>query len=151
MELYTYLHMGGSVERVELMDIEGKTPEQLQHTLASFDAHKASCFKPNDKQRLLGVIEAGYGDLHAFNMEVRWLLQPEAARGRITRGATMSGRLTRSATSRALGRTLGLGAPASGSAEAVPAEEAPPPAAQQGEGGRIFAAKGMKRAESAHI
>ena len=76
MELYTYLHMGGEVEKVVLMDIEGKSPEQLRLTLARFDARKANCFKPNDRQRLMGVIEAGYGDLHAFNVEVRLLLSP---------------------------------------------------------------------------
>ena len=91
MELYTFLHMGGSAERVRLIDIdddkEGSKDERLR-ALARFDAGKAECFLPNDRERLLGVIEAGYGDLGAFNVEVRRLLMSGAAGAGLARSAT---------------------------------------------------------------
>ena len=134
MELYTYMHTGGEVERIVLMDIEGKTPEQLRNTLARFDALKASCFKTTDREKLLGVIEAGYGDLRAFNMEVRSLLGPVAPPSRIARNATMPGRIGSGARA-AAGRC----------GETAPREEALP------EEGRILAAQGVKRGQSAHL
>ena len=78
MELYTFLHVGGRAKDVLLMDIdddkEGSQEERLRAAVDRFDAGKAQCFLPNDRERLLGVIEAGFGDLGAFNVEVRRLL-----------------------------------------------------------------------------
>ena len=38
---------------------------------ATFDAHEASCYLPDDKQMILGVIESGIGSVDAFNQLVR--------------------------------------------------------------------------------
>ena len=38
--------------------------------LLSFDARRAQCFKPLDRERLIAVIEVGFGDLLAFNRRV---------------------------------------------------------------------------------
>ena len=92
MELYTFLHVGGRAKDVLLMDIdddkEGSQEERLRAAIARFDAGKAQCFLPNDRERLLGVIEAGYGDLGAFNVEVRRLLMSSAV------GAGLKGSVT---------------------------------------------------------
>mgnify|MGYP007129134682 CR=1 FL=1 len=37
----------------------------------NFDAAKAECFLPKDRERLLAVIEAGFGDVREFNKIVR--------------------------------------------------------------------------------
>ena len=69
MELFTFLKMGGSRDRIVL-----KRPDQMQGTkknlLEGFDAKRAKCYLPEDRQRLLGVIEAGCGSLDAFNIIV---------------------------------------------------------------------------------
>ena len=38
---------------------------------ATFDAAEASCYLPDDKQMILGVIETGIGSIDAFNQLVR--------------------------------------------------------------------------------
>jgi len=71
MELFTFLRMGGNRERmnvVELGGVEGRA------ALARFDASKAQCFLKRDREKLLAVIEAGFGDLKPFNKIVRGIL-----------------------------------------------------------------------------
>ena len=77
--------MGGSVERIEVLFIADprKDPAQAQAeltaTFENFDAAKAECFLPKDRERLLAVIEAGFGDVREFNKIVRRIF---AGRGR---------------------------------------------------------------------
>ena len=61
--------MGGSHDRIWLADLEGD--ESAKQVLLSFDALKAKCFVPKDRERLLAVIESGYGDCLVFNKTVR--------------------------------------------------------------------------------
>ena len=71
MELFTFIQMGGERERITVRElIEG-----ARSGLATFDAAKAKCFLPKDKQKLLSVIEAGFGDLRPFNRVVRAILK----------------------------------------------------------------------------
>ena len=46
----------------------------LTKQFASFDAGKAQCFLARDRERLLAVIEAGFGDFDDFNRVARNLL-----------------------------------------------------------------------------
>ena len=66
--------MGG--KREAILTFELGDAADVRATLGKFDASKARCFLTKDRERLLAVIEAGYGDLHAFNVEVRLLLSP---------------------------------------------------------------------------
>ena len=69
MELFTWLQMGGHSERVSVRTCgEGN---QLEEQLTTFDASRARCFKPDERQRLLGIIEEAFGDFGAFNAAVR--------------------------------------------------------------------------------
>ena len=45
--------------------------KELKKQFATFDAAKAECFLPEDKHRLLAVVEAGFGDFKVFNQRVR--------------------------------------------------------------------------------
>ena len=78
MELFTFLWMGGSLSRITVKPIgtgmhrsEGELRrEQTELTrslLHEFDVANATCFKQEERQRLLGVIEAAFGDFAAFN------------------------------------------------------------------------------------
>ena len=77
MEIFTFLRMGGAMERIDLRLISNPDHDQavakkeLAAQLATFDAAKAQCFKQEDRQRLLAVIEAGFGDFKGFNQDVR--------------------------------------------------------------------------------
>ena len=71
MELFTFIQMGGERERITVRELV----EGARSGLAAFDAAKAKCFLPKDKQKLLSVIEAGFGDLRPFNRVVRAILK----------------------------------------------------------------------------
>ena len=61
--------------------------DRLTAQFATFDAAKAQCFLPKDRERLLAVVEAGFGDFKDFNMRVRAIFAQ-----RVTK---QSGRLAR--------------------------------------------------------
>ena len=39
----------------------------------------AQCFKPEDRERLLGIVEAAFGDFSAFNAKVRSIFKKRSA------------------------------------------------------------------------
>ena len=68
MELFVFVQMGGSMERVTALALPGK---EVQRELATFDAAQSQCFKADDRERLLGIIEGAFGDFGVFNAKVR--------------------------------------------------------------------------------
>jgi len=82
-ELFTFLHTGGSIERIEILPlVAGRTQEEraaeaaaVCNTLLTFDASRAKCFKLEDKHRLLALVEIGYGSLSGFNREVKRMVK----------------------------------------------------------------------------
>ena len=94
--------VGGDQERVEIYLIahpdcdETESRRLLTEQFATFDAGKARCFLASDREHLLAVIEAGFGDFHDFNRVARNLfasrLRDEASlhsrRSMFTRAAT---------------------------------------------------------------
>ena len=71
MELFTFLETGGSSERITVVELE----KGVRAALAKFNAAGAKCFLRKDKQKLVSVIEAGFGDLAPFNRVVRTILK----------------------------------------------------------------------------
>ena len=76
MEIFTFTYMGGAVEHITLLPIgegaqEADALSAIFNAFAMFDAGAARCFKPEDKEALLGVIESGTGSIDAFNTNVR--------------------------------------------------------------------------------
>ena len=69
MELFVYLRMGGRREDVTVR-LLGDT-EAVRELLARFDAGKARCYLDKDREKLLAVIEAGFGTFAPFNRIVR--------------------------------------------------------------------------------
>ena len=73
MELFTYLRMGGDVQKVEVNMLaspdkdRAEAQQELKAQFACFDAAKAKCSSDEDTQRLLGIIEASFGDCRDFN------------------------------------------------------------------------------------
>jgi hypothetical protein len=63
VELFVFVTMGGKLEDVEVI-ILSETPEEQTKIIESFDtfdARLANCFDPADANRLLEMIEAGFG------------------------------------------------------------------------------------------
>ena len=80
--------VGGDQERVEIHlnahpdedQIEAR--RHLKEQFATFDAAKAQCFLESDRQHLLAVIEAGFGDFYDFNRVARNLFARRLARNK---------------------------------------------------------------------
>jgi hypothetical protein len=73
--------VGGDQGRVEIHLIaqpdDDQTEERrlLTEGFATFDAGKAQCFLAKDREHLLAVIEAGFGDFDDFNRVARSLFE----------------------------------------------------------------------------
>ena len=77
LELFVFIQMGGKVEDVELAFIppDDDDPDTRALTLLEFfesrfeefDVANAQCFDPLQKDRLLSIVEAGFGGLDGFN------------------------------------------------------------------------------------
>ena len=71
------MRMGGAMERIEMKMIahpdadKGEARGHLTQQFERFDAASAECFLQMDRQRLLAVIEAAFGDFKQFNRLVR--------------------------------------------------------------------------------
>jgi hypothetical protein len=95
----------------------------------SFDVKRASCFREEERQHLLSVIESGFGDLEVFNSVVR---------GVFTNMLDASGNAT-GETSRRISVRRGSDADADADAKTVPRVPAfifPPPQ-HHAHGGRL--------------
>ena len=96
MEIFTFLRMGGARERIELRLIahpdhdQAAAKKELAAQLATFNAATAQCFKQEDRQRLLAVIEAGFGDFQDFNKDVRTVFEHGLRRRTSLNGALAS-------------------------------------------------------------
>ena len=76
--MFTFLRMGGSRDDVAVRLLD--TNDAQMRLLAKFDAGKAKCFLPQDRERLLAVIEAGFGSFVPFNRIVRGIFADKIAR-----------------------------------------------------------------------
>jgi hypothetical protein len=81
IELFVFVSIHGTTEGYEDVPLEmlvlGQTAEEhssVRATFTNFDALACECFDPEDKQRLLGVVEAGSGTMDRFNMQVRGMM-----------------------------------------------------------------------------
>lgn len=67
MELFIFLRMGGQRGDIDLKLLQADAFRDLER----FEAGKATCFLLVDRQKLLAVIEAGFGSFTPFNTIVR--------------------------------------------------------------------------------
>lgn len=81
MEMYVFLRMGKTDSDVQVValvddDKDGKnSADQLRRNFANFRTSNAQCFKPEDRERLLAVVEAGFGNFRTFDSLVRRMLK----------------------------------------------------------------------------
>ena len=105
MPLYTFgagvcATVGGDQGRVEIHLIAHPDDDQMEarrrltEQFATFDATKAQCFLASNREHLLAVIEAGFGDFDDFNRVARSLFTSRI-RDDISSRRTMSRRCSR--------------------------------------------------------
>ena len=81
LEVFVWIEMGGKVDDVELFFIPPETgldlsnpsavQDYFEERFASFDVSDASCYDPVQRDRLLSIVEAGFGGLDGFNNALR--------------------------------------------------------------------------------
>ena len=81
--------MGGAVSNITVVPIgaERASVEAVKSSFRAFRGEKAECFLAADRHKLLGVIEASFGDFREFDRLVRSML--EARRQKTDRGPLM--------------------------------------------------------------
>ena len=65
MECFVYLRMRGKRENMVLRLLDDS--HDLVAKLAKFDASQSRCYLDADRQRLLAVVESGFGSFVPFN------------------------------------------------------------------------------------
>ena len=71
-----FLKMGGEKERIRVMELGGV---DVRVALNRFDAARAKCFLAADQEKLLAVIESGFGSLAPFNHLIRGVFRDARA------------------------------------------------------------------------
>lgn len=82
VELYVFLEMGGAESHLQLLILaaEARSMMAVHHEVDNFDAASATCHSEEDKERLLDVVEAGFGGLDHFSQAVRDILKSSGDR-----------------------------------------------------------------------
>merc|ERR1712048_1437494 len=80
VEIFTFVHMGGKVDRIRLVPLtrrghEHEDEDAIRETFDHFDAEQCECFCADDKARMLTIIRSAFGDMIGFNNAVRDILQ----------------------------------------------------------------------------
>merc|ERR1712050_784447 len=76
LEVFTYVHMGGRVEDIELVQVlradrEIDDAKAIDTAFDAFDACNCQCQCSEEKERLLTIIRAAYGSMDEFNSAIR--------------------------------------------------------------------------------
>ena len=74
IELYAFLKMGASLERVRVKPVGKLTMGQALKMAQQVDVRNAKCYYESDRQRLCGIIEEGFGTFAEFNRTLSCLL-----------------------------------------------------------------------------
>eukprot|EP00929_Paragymnodinium_shiwhaense_P000092 TRINITY_DN10024_c0_g2_i3.p1 TRINITY_DN10024_c0_g2~~TRINITY_DN10024_c0_g2_i3.p1 ORF type:complete len:564 (-),score=109.05 TRINITY_DN10024_c0_g2_i3:1072-2700(-) len=76
VEIFTFVHMGGALNRIIFKSLvrkehEEEDSEKITEIFDSFDGNNCNCIVQADKDKMLGIIMAAYGSMDAFNDEVQ--------------------------------------------------------------------------------
>ena len=63
--------MGGSMDRILVLPPMTTTQREAQNMFSQVDVSTSKCFLESDRQRLLGIVEQGFGNFHQFNNIIR--------------------------------------------------------------------------------
>ena len=83
------MYIGGDEAKSRLLVY--KIGADVKNILAAFNAKNASCYHARDRDRLLGIVESGFGDLTLFTSMMRGMLTAEnVSRGTINTRESLS-------------------------------------------------------------
>ena len=87
---FIFVTMGGSRDAIELLTIGGTATEKeaVRAGFDNFDVTGARCFRPEDTEKLQGMIAKGFGGTALFNEHVQDLLSYTKDKSRTARATT---------------------------------------------------------------
>jgi hypothetical protein len=85
MELFTFVHMGGDPNAIELhllLRAGRRLADRgtISALIESFDAGMCTCANDTDRDRMLEIIHTAYGDIREFNKAVRAIIESTCAK-----------------------------------------------------------------------
>jgi hypothetical protein len=88
VELFTFVHMGGSKHRITVLplapaDVEEQDSHRIEQRLSDFDARQCDCSQSDDKDRMLKIICTAYGSMESFNTAVRVMFRTIGLQGNL--------------------------------------------------------------------
>eukprot|EP00400_MALV-I_sp_L67-5_P000593 gene593-1012_t len=94
IEVFVFLRMGGDLERMTVLPIEINDIEEAQKMFATVDASICKCHLESDRQKLLAVVEQGFGNFEEFNNILRHVFRKRVSRQteRESRQSSVGGR-----------------------------------------------------------
>jgi len=70
IEVFVFLKMGGGMDRITVLPI-GMSEADAKAKFQEIDASEAKCFLEGDRQKLLAIVESGFGNFVQFNSILR--------------------------------------------------------------------------------
>eukprot|EP00398_MALV-I-01_sp_L67-1_P000845 gene845-870_t len=70
IEVFVFLKMGGGIDRISVLPIN-MTEQDAKAMFENVDASTSDCHLENDRQKLLGIVEHGFGNFSEFNQILR--------------------------------------------------------------------------------
>lgn len=71
IEEFTFLKMGVSTDRITLVPIDVDEEQNLETLFDHVDVSQSKCYKEGDRQRLLAIVQTGFGNFEQFNGIIR--------------------------------------------------------------------------------
>lgn len=80
MEMFTFVHMGGSVDRITMLplvreEFQSEDEAMIREGFRNFDAEVCECFCSDDKERMLSIISTAFGGIGGFNNAIRRIIE----------------------------------------------------------------------------
>lgn len=82
VEVFVFLKMGGDVDRITVIPID-MSEREAENMFDNVDASACDCFLESDRQKLLGIIEHGFGNFESFNYMLRHVFKDRVARTKV--------------------------------------------------------------------
>ena len=86
LEVFVFLKMGGNASRIKILPIEGVTEKQIKKKFKNVDIEQCKCSLESDRQKILGIVEQGFGNFEDFNSIVQQSFEDSGLATRKTSG-----------------------------------------------------------------
>ena len=79
MEVFVFLTMGGSIGRITIIPINLGSVQEAKSTFKNADVSRSQCHHEAERQKMLAIIEKGFGNFDVFNSIIRHVFSERMA------------------------------------------------------------------------